>query len=501
MRIKSAVFLAVLSSLLLIAAFPKAAIWFFAWIALIPWFFALNAADSGKKAFWLSYLVGVLFFLGTIYWINYVTRTGFVILSLYLGFYFAVFGLIFFLLKKQTRLAQFIFLPCLWVCLEYLRNYVFTGFGWALLGYSQYANLPIIQVSDITGAYGVSFLIVLVNAAVFQVLSPAPRVTRGAPQILACVFLALCLCYGYFRLNQNPEGKQISTAVVQGNISQNLKWDPGYSQAILDKYSSLTIQTALNNPDIIIWPETSIPGFLEQDQELFKKVRLLSRKISPSYLLVGTPQENERAEIFNSASLLFGGSIVKRYDKLHLVPFGEFMPGRRFLSRFSFVELIADFTPGDEYTLFNLEYKKPNVKFSVLICFEDLFPALARNFVRRGAEFLVNITNDAWFYDSAEPRQHLQASVFRAVENRVNLVRSANTGVSCFIDPYGRILSRVKRGGKDVLVEGALNQKLNIAAIRSFYTRFGDVFAWACSIIVGLGLIQQLFKRKAFFAE
>lgn len=299
-------------------------------------------------------------------------------------------------------------------------------------------------------------------------------------------FVILVLSYGYYKLNQPAEGQNIKVATVQGNIPQGMKWDPQARTYILEKYSRLTKQAALNRPEIIIWPETSVPGYLEEDPALLKEISSLSREISPAYLLVGTPQEEKDRKTYNSATLLFGGKIIQRYDKLHLVPFGEFIPWPQFFSRFSFAGLVGDFIPGEDYTVFSLFSTESEVKFSALICFEDVFGHLARKFVQKGATLLVNMTNDAWFRDSSEPYQHLQASVFRAVENRVNLVRSANTGVSCFINPWGRILSRVSDYlGQDVLVEGKAIEDLQIISMPSFYTTYGDIFAWFCLVVSG----------------
>ncbi|NQS99689.1 MAG: apolipoprotein N-acyltransferase, partial [Candidatus Omnitrophica bacterium] len=273
------------------------------------------------------------------------------------------------------------------------------------------------------------------------------------------IVLSLALGYGSYRLHQQPEGKNVKIAVVQGNIPQKMKWDPEAKEDILTTYTKLTKKVAQQNPQIIIWPETSVPGFLEDDTELMREIAALSKSVSPAYLLVGTPHLGENGKIYNSATLLHQGEILQRYDKLHLVPFGEFIPGARFFSRFSFAELIGNFHPGKVYTVFEI---KPELKLSVLICFEDVFGYLGRGFTKRGAQILVNMTNDAWFEDSSEPHQHLQASVFRAVENRVSVVRSANTGVSCFINPWGEIEARVTDdAGKDVLVPGVLTHTVN----------------------------------------
>jgi apolipoprotein N-acyltransferase len=501
----SSILLSILSAILLILSFPQPNFGFLAWIALVPWFFSLRKVRP-LQAFLLSYTLGLLFFSGSLYWVTYVSSLGFSILVFYLALYFAFFGLFFSINNKQSTINNLFLIPALWVALEYMRSHLFSGFGWAVLGFSQYQALPVIQISDITGAYGVSFLIVLVNLGIFYSLQkkifikkilPFPRLRSGLPSVaVLCPLLAviLVLSYGYIKLNQKLQGEDIKIAVVQGNIPQWQKWDPEARDFILERYIDLTEQAAEDQPDIIIWPETSVPGYLENDRQLLEEVFSLSRRVFPAYLLVGTPHVGSSRLIYNSATLLRGERILQRYDKLHLVPFGEFIPWPEVFSRFSFAGLIGNFTAGEDYTVFNLQQGGASIKLSALICFEDVFAQLARGFRRRGANILVNMTNDAWFGDSAEPEQHLQASVFRAVENRANLVRSANTGVSCFINPWGRIKSRLAdEAGRDVLVAGAKSEKLTLYSMPSFYTAFGDIFAWFCVV----GTIFSLVRRKS----
>jgi apolipoprotein N-acyltransferase len=511
--------LSILSAILLILSFPKPNLEILAWFALVPWIFALQGQKS-KQAFFLSYLVGIVFFAGIVYWINYVSILGFVVLVLYLALYFAIFGWIFSqIFSESLAKSNLLFIPSIWVVLEYIRSHLFSGFGWALLGYSQYRNLSIIQISDITGSYGVSFLIVLVNIGIWQMLraffnSRGISILRLHPaekslKYFRCSFplywafypllsVFLILGYGHVRLNQPVEGEDIKVAVVQGNIPQKIKWDLSKRDFILEKYTQLTEDTLSQHPQIIIWPETSVPGYLENESELFFKVSSLSKQIFPAYLLVGTPHQGVEQKVFNSATLLYQGKVSQRYQKLHLVPFGEFIPWPGIFSRFSFASLIGDFTAGSDYTVFSISNIQAKIKLSALICFEDVFAHLARRFVQKGAQFLVNITNDAWFGDSAEPEQHLQASVFRAVENKVNVVRAANTGISCFINPWGDILARVaNEAGRDVLIAGKKIQQLRIASIPTFYSAWGDVFTCLCLAIVFFKFASEVFFKFA----
>jgi apolipoprotein N-acyltransferase len=230
-----------------------------------------------------------------------------------------------------------------------------------------------------------------------------------------------------------------------------------------------------------------VPGFLETQKELRDRIAALAKETG-SYILVGTQTEKvpEGVRYYNSAVLVSNtGEMAQRYDKVHLVPFGEYVPfGNSYLSfikkRYDMGE---DYSPGKDYTIFEIPtQKRGRVKFAVLICFEDVFPEISRIFARRGAEFLVVITNDAWYMDTGAPYQHTQSSVFRAVENRLNVVRAANTGQSCFIDRNGRITQSVQdTSGKRIFTDGFATANIIPARSRTPYMRYGDLFAWVCA--------------------
>ena len=367
-----------------------------------------------------------------------------------------------------------------------------------MLGYSQYSNLPIIQIADITGAYGISFLIVMGNLVIY---SWCRRAKSKPPVLIFIILLTLSLLYGFNQLKQPTLGAGIKISVIQGNIPQEEKWGEEFKQSILKKYIVLTKQASLDNPQLIIWPETSVPGYLLQEQWLYSAITSLAQEAKTA-LLVGAPVADKNSDkSFNSAILISPeGKLLQVHHKLHLVPFGEFVPGEKFLRFIRNSIVIGDFIPGDEYSLFSLnkvstrqEKLNSQLKFGVLVCFEDIFPDLVRKFVRQGADFMVNITNDAWFKKSAAPYQHLQASVFRAVENRINIVRSANTGYSGFIDPKGRIVKRVHAQRQEIEISGFATQRLNIFPTTTFYTRFGDIFAVFCAFLTLVFILRMLF--------
>ncbi|MCM8779873.1 MAG: apolipoprotein N-acyltransferase, partial [Candidatus Omnitrophica bacterium] len=356
-----------------------------------------------------------------------------------------------------------------------------------------YLNLPLIQISDITGAYGVSFLVMLVNASLWK---------RKFFFAVAC--LILVFGYGIFRLNHKIDGEKIGITVIQGNVPQELKWVREEKEKILEKYTGLTRQAVVDKADLLIWPETAMPVVLEEEPGIFKAVSSLAKKINKPILTGVVRSENKN--YFNSAVLFSpDGELIQHYDKIHLVPFGEYIPLRQpfiFLERLAPIE---DFRRGKDYILFQIRNPKSEIrkKFGVLICFEDIFPELARRFVQRGADFLVNITNDAWFGKTSAAYQHLQSSVFRAIENRVSVVRSANTGVSGFISAQGKIISLVRdEKGRNIYVSGYDTEEIIIPAKKklTFYTRFGDVFVLFCLMVFTYGIIirhkMQSEKRK-----
>jgi apolipoprotein N-acyltransferase len=314
----------------------------------------------------------------------------------------------------------------------------------------------------------------MVNAAIWKIVFRGQGTEdRGQKYFIAdMLFVVLSvifvLGYGFFKLNLNPDPctlNPVKISLIQGDIPQHQKWDENFRASILERYETLTKAAAKDEPDLIIWPETSAPGVIGEEPELLTGILDLAKEVKRP-LLIGVVTSRD-AHYYNSAILISPDSeTLQQYDKLHLVPFGEYVPLER---RFPFLRNligvpIGDFTSGKEYTIFKSQVtprlrsgqasQKSQVRFSTLICFEDTIPEMSRKFVKNGAQFLVNITNDAWFMESSAPYQHAAASVFRAVENRVPVVRVANTGLSCFIDHYGRIYDKVSDGKKDIFVVG-----------------------------------------------
>jgi apolipoprotein N-acyltransferase len=494
------IFLCLLSGILLALPFNNGKLWIFAWAGFIPAFFALNN-KSRKEAFFLFFITGIIFWWATIYWLVHVTLAGTIVLVLYLALYFAIFGLIIRPCTKQSGLYALVFIPSVWVLLEYIRGHLLTGFPWAILGYSQYRNLAVIQVADITGAWGVSFLLILANTAIVEIIwliRERLRTRLSITVVLLALSLFITLYYGYYKINRLQSHKvtksQVKISVIQGNIPQELKWDPRASGYILEKYFALTKQALVNKAELIVWPEAALPIVPQENPQSFEEVRYFV-KDSGIPLLLGAVTADTKF-YYNSGLLISGaGEVLTGYNKIHLVPFGEYIPLRKLLPFLETIVPIGDVERGKEYAIFKIR----NQNFSLLICFEDVFPELSRRFVKQGADFLVNITNDGWYKETPAAYQHLQASVFRAVENRVSIVRSANTGVSAFINPLGKITATVSNNtGKEIFVDGYKTAEIDvIKKPSSFYTRFGDAFILACLFFVIYGIITSK-KVKAY---
>jgi len=315
-------FFSTLSALLLILSFPPHDLGFLAWIAFLPFFSALDGKPI-DKVLQLSCLTGFLFFLGLIHWIHHVTWFGMILLCVYLSIYFVGFGLG---VRYFSRRWAPYFVPALWVSLEFLRSTLFTGFGWGFLGYSQWRFIPLIQIADLTGVYGVSFLIVFENALFYELWRR--KEARGRLflfVILLNVMLGASLWYGGQKKSEFLNSSKIFRAsVVQGNIPQDIKWDIGRQDEILKKYIRMSEAASKDNPDAIFWPETAFPGFLPDEKTLFHRLATFNQN-SKTYLLFGVPW-NTKGEAYNSAVWMKEGMILQRYDKLHLVPYGEFIP-------------------------------------------------------------------------------------------------------------------------------------------------------------------------------
>jgi apolipoprotein N-acyltransferase len=492
---------AVLSGLLLTASFPPSSLEWIAWIALLPLFKSVQGSRP-FQAFKLGFVAGFVHFATLLYWVIFVmghyghlhwtvALLILLLLAFYLGLYPACFSLSCALLRG-SRFASFK-AAGVWVGLEYIRSFLLTGFPWCLLGYSQFERLEVIQVADLVGVYGVSFLIVLTNAVIHNLLGERSFSRQGSMAwelSMAVVALASTLAYGFFHLH-SADGREKDPgsaliAVIQGNIDQAIKWNPEYQERTVQTYRRLSLSVSGRKPDLLVWPETSVPFFFQEPSELGRQVAMLPRETGAP-LLFGSPaykREKGATSFLNRAYMITPDRALSGfYDKVHLVPFGEYVPLKKLLF---FAERLVvsagDFASGEKLEPIG----PPPLSVGVLICYESIFPELARAHVKKGARVLANLTNDAWFGMTSAPYQHFSMAVFRAVENRRPLVRAANTGFSGFISTKGEIIDR-----GDLFQEEVLLATLPLGnSTTTVYTRHGDFLALGLLV---LGLINLLY--------
>ncbi|MBI4826741.1 MAG: apolipoprotein N-acyltransferase [Nitrospirae bacterium] len=510
---RTSIFFSVIAGVLLVAGFPPFDLYPLTWFALIPLFMALR--DKGARAaFYIGSLTGLVFFSGALYWVFHsiyyyssipAVLSVFIVLllCLFLSLYIGIFSMIFSLISDRSRMPALFIAPVLWVTLEVVRSYAFTGFPWLLLGYSQYKFLTIIQIADITGIYGVSFLVVAFNGAVFDLAVSWPGKIRRMPLLgkshitagvaIYGLLLAVSLIYGFWELNRSQDKtRTIKAGVIQGNIGQDRKWDADSMQEIVDIYKRLSLEAVTESPDLIVWPEAALPFVFSKNSPSSKDMLDFQKDIGIPLLTGGiTEKDSEAGEsvLANSAILISSGEVVSVYDKIHLVPFGEYVPLARYLPFIKKLVIdIGDFRPGETHTVMEM----PPARIAGLICYEIIFPGLTRKFVNKGANAIVAITNDAWFGKTPAPYQHFSMAVFRAVENRVPVIRAANTGISGFIDSRGRIM-----GMSGIFVPAEMSKEISLGSDdKTFYTKFGDLFAFLCIISSVILIANCLFPEK-----
>jgi len=497
---------AIATGVLLCVSFPSFQWAAAAWFALVPLFIALRKR-SLTEAFTLGLIAGMAAHIGILYWIVFVVvHYGYVpvyigiavmlLLALYMSLYTAVFAWAVVWFQKRG-VSLLISATLLWTSLEYIRSVFLTGFPWENLGYSQYPFLPLMQIADITGIVGVSFIVVLGNCVIYDIVTKKQLQRIVGEGLLVLMIIGAVSGYGLYRINdmdnacrRNPS---ITVSLIQGNIDQSVKWEEAYQKATLERYRVLSQEAAKDGPDLIVWPETALPFFFQCIDENHRRVREVARSAG-AYFLFGSPSleiRNDRRVGLNSAYLLSPDArIIGRYDKVHLVPFGEYVP----LSSILFfidklVSAVGDFAagPGHEPLLMD------GAKLGVLICYEAIFPSISRAYRRKGATILANMTNDAWFGRSSAPKQHVIMTACRAIENRVSIVRAANTGISAIIEPTGRIAARTP-----LFEEAALTGTVALVERRPFYTRYGDIFSFlSIAVLVIIGLYAQRKGRKS----
>ena len=522
------VLLAGVSGVLLALAFPKVDWNILAWVAFIPLLW-LTQGQTLRRAFGLGWLAGMGFYLCTLYWvvdtiglysnIPHIVAVGplllmCTILSAYTGVFAVGLSVCHQSGPHNSGWALLVFGPMLWVTLEWVRSFFFIGFPWVSLGYSQYNFLNLIQFVEYTGVYGLSALVILGNIVLFLAFS---RPGRGRLLLVLLLIITGLWGWGNWRRSQLaalPATHTLNVGIAQGNIAQDQKWDPDYQEVILARYEQLTRQIAQQTVDLVIWPEAAVPFFFQSDVTYRGRLLDLAQDTNTP-ILFGSPAfraDKTDLTLFNRAYLLSPDTtILGHYDKMILTPFGEYVPFQDSVLFFldKFVEGIGDFAPGTTPTVFSLPSKRQRdlhaddeagaddsfETFGVLICYEGVFPDLARRFVHNGARLLINVTNDAWFGETSAPYQHLAMEAMRAVENRVPLVRSANTGISAIVNIDGQIQAQTA-----LLETTFIADQLTWPHVTSFYTQHGDWFVTLCVagtlVMLGYAGITVLFVKR-----
>ena len=435
----------IFSGVLLSAAFPKVNFFFVAWVALVPFFIAVEKSKNAKSAALLGFLFGLSLFSINLFWVN--------TLFLYVGFW-AILGwacliafqsiylFIYAYIIKRFGITLSIWTAVLWVLIEAIRGMGDFGIPGGVVGYSQVLFLPLIQIASFSTVYGVSFLIIIFNIGLAKIFVRKEKISSYTIFGLSLILMFISIVFGFFELDKETKYENhIKVSIIQGNIPQEKKLDPRFNNENFLIHKELTLKAANNSPQIIIWPETSIFTYLLYDKKYLTEVEELAKK-TKAFLFIGTPHYDRHYNVYNSIAVFSqSGEVIGRYDKQHLVPFGEYLPFKPVL--YPILKNTGyynkDFTPGTKINPIEIM----GIKIGTAICFESTFPFLIKKQTEMGADFFIVITNDAWFKFSSAPYEHFDYAIFRAIENRKFLIQAANTGISGLIDPYGRILNKL----------------------------------------------------------
>jgi apolipoprotein N-acyltransferase len=552
---------AISTGLLCAGCFPPFDQTWLCWIALTPllavsWFTGTNSKRRWLRDLSLGYVAGLAFFWTVFFWLRTVTVPGLILVGLYMAIYFALWSWICGLLRPSLRtpavaaalsrragdgfagvsterggysaepesespasrspwlrstsnLRLAFLLAAVWVAQEYLRSIVFSGWGWNTLGTALHAQLAMIQIVEFTGVAGLSFVVAFTNVILLATARRFLLETQVRPMrphfdlTLTMAGIVGVMGFGLRTLQNERPAKTLNVALVQPNIPREQKFSAEFAQKTFEQFTRLSapaLGTSVR-PDLIVWPESSMPGPVLQDDVSYRFVMDFSTSAKTD-LLLGTIDLDATYD-YNAALLVSDeGKRVQVYRKVHLVPFGEYIPGRHtipLLARVVGDQVPGDFGFGQEHTVFHLANDKALV--APLICFEDTIGDLARQFVLGGANLLANVTNDGWFLRSAGSQQHLANAVFRCPETRLPMVRAANTGVTCFVNEFGRITQRLTDEHGSQFTDGALTGEVSIPIARelTFYVRHGELFAHACvgvSVMVLVFLGIRLVRRR-----
>ncbi|NNF45932.1 MAG: apolipoprotein N-acyltransferase [Desulfofustis sp.] len=481
-------------------------------ICLVPLFGLLHDLSSIAKALFSGFVAGIFFYLLQLYWIVPVLQTygglgwylavpALLLLVCYMSFYPAIFAVGFHLMDSRgPRLMLPFAAASLWVGLDWVRSWMISGFPWMDIGYGLWTQPRLLQIADLVGHHGLTFFIVMINATLFMVVQ---RSYRNLERAVGVILLAcICMPSVWYSVDRWEKVEKLVDAapvalvgVAQGNVEQTRKWSPEERLRTVKDYVRLsTAATAGQDPSLIVWPETALPFYPRADELLEPVSEFVD--FSGTVLLTGAPwfeAEHSRTHhlmrYYNGALLMEpGAGFSFGYFKSHLVPFGEYVPLKKYLPFLApLVEAAGDFTPGT----IDAPLLAGPIKAGILICFESIFPDLGRAWVEAGANLLVNLTNDAWYGKSSAPYQSWAMTVFRSVETRRSLVRSANTGISGFIDPLGQVQRQ-----SGLFVEWAESMEVSLLSTETFFVRTGYRFAPICGAAAVVIIIFSLLRRN-----
>ncbi len=476
--------LTLLSGILIGLAFPPLKLGFLAWFGLVP-LLTVFSRSSPAEGLFFGYLAGLTSNLIAVHWLTFnvgaslpVVFTSMVAAVIYLSLFWGLIGFFVTLIHVQTG-KGLLLAPFIWTAGDYLMNFGPLGFPWVSPATTQADYLPLIQMAEFTGIHGITFWLILLNVAVFQIgRFPAPLRFQMGNGALVLLVVPWLLGYGLIAKWNSAPDPQIRIALVQSNVGPHEKWDPERRNWVFDHLDSLYLVAAETDPQLIVWPESATPTYLSKNQRRLRRVK--KRVIESGIpLLTGSidwGREAGEKVYYNGAIIIDGSDSVTTYHKMQLVPLAE---SRLFPKWVPFAQELSlgNFTPGDRYTLFHIE----DIPFATIICFESGFPRLVNKFVSAGARFLVVVVNDGWYGNTAEPYQHAALARIRAVEHRMAVVRCANTGISAFYDASGQMTSRLGVGKEGIITAGISPQ-----SVLTFYGRHGDLFTHSSLVILVL---------------
>jgi apolipoprotein N-acyltransferase len=495
-------YLVVFSAIVSFLCYPPSHLGPLIFISLALLFYAIEDLHP-RKAFYYGYLWGFIFHLGLLYYIAWVTVPGMLATVLIMALITGTACLIFVKLLEKNRSLALLFIPAYFLTWNWLLTMSDLNYPWTDFGYTLAYYRSLIQAAEIAGVYLISLFVITVSLMIYVSISDRynlAAIKRNNLRYFAIFIILIFFIYGEVRLSQiqdNPDGKGLTVGLIQGNIDKDVKWSPEHLQFSFDRYFDLSRKAVKDGAEFLIWPETALPTYLAQEPENLAKVHALVDSLNTPLLTGAVYYETvgPREYIYYNTALLFQPGVIEyqKYNKIHLVPMSEKIP---FSERYKILRDIhlgqADFSSGKEQTIFNLN----GIKFGTLICFESAFPGYAKSFVNKGANFLVVITNDMWFGRTSLFEQHAMMAVFRAIENRVPIVRAANTGISLAVDKKGTILVKT-----EVFKEDYIITKINPEDPATLYSWIGDILPQCSLPIVLISLAVAFWRRQGYIKE